>query len=253
MRGMAAALAALAAPLALAACGSDGPDPMAARPRVFAAASLKQAFPRIVPAARATYSFAGSDALAFQIQRGAPADVFAAANEQYPRRLERRGLCGRPVTFATNVLVLVVPRSGRAAIRSVADLTRGPAKRVAVGQATVPIGQYTRAFLRAAGLSAVLSRNRVSSEPDVAGIVAKVGLGSADAGFVYRSDQRAAAARTAALPLPGPQPPIRYQACAVRRAGADTAAARRFIREVTGARGRRILRSAGFGLPRTQP
>ena len=74
---------------------------------VFAAASLTQALPRIDPAPR--YSFAGSDQLAIQIQQGAPADVFAAASPKQPELLFRNGLVRRPVVFATNKLIVLVP------------------------------------------------------------------------------------------------------------------------------------------------
>lgn len=220
-----------------------------AAPRVLAASSLKQAFPRI--ASGPTFSFAGSDLLAFQIQRGARADVFASANLEYPQKLRRHHLCGRVRTFATNRLVIIVPRRNPAHIDSIRDLARGRKKRIAVGQPSVPIGQYTRRLLRKLGLTRILRRNRVSSEPNVTGIVGKVALGSADAGFVYRTDYRAAKSRLrrVALPQRG-QPPVRYGICAVRKRGSDPHGGQRFIRRVRGPKGRRVLRRAGFGLPR---
>jgi molybdate transport system substrate-binding protein len=99
-------------------------------------------------------------------------------------------------------------------------------------------------------LSSVLTSKTVSLEPNVNGIVAKVGLGSADAGFAYHTDYRAARARLNLVRLPRwAQPPVRYQMCAVRRNGADTSGASRFIRRVQSSNGRRILRRTGFGLP----
>src|SRR5207237_7212692 len=95
-----AAVAALAAPASTSAGGGI---------TVFAAASLTQVFPRIDRAPR--YSFAGSDQLAFQLQQGAPADVYAAASPKYPELLYRRGLLRRPQVFATNRRVVPFPRS----------------------------------------------------------------------------------------------------------------------------------------------
>src|SRR5689334_7669499 len=69
---------------------------------VYAAASLREAFPQIAPAQ--TYNFAGSGALQTQIERGAPADVFASASPKEAQALFRAGLCTRPATFATNVV-----------------------------------------------------------------------------------------------------------------------------------------------------
>ena len=81
---------------------------------VFAAASLTEVFPAIDP--RPRYGFAGSDQLAFQIQQGAPADVFAAASPKYPEALYKQGLVEKPIPFATNTLVLIVPKSNPAHI-----------------------------------------------------------------------------------------------------------------------------------------
>src|SRR3954452_18188119 len=197
---------------------------------VYGAASLSAAFPRIDASPR--YNFAGSNQLQLQIERGAPADLFASASPAEPQALFREGKCSRPVTFATNVLVVVTPQSNPAGLRSVYGLRSGN-HRIAVGTAGVPIGAYTRQLLRRMQLSSILNTNTVSLEPNVNSIVAKVGLGSADAGFAYFSDWKAAAARLHRISLPKwAQPPVRYQMCAVRRPGADTASANRFMARV---------------------
>src|SRR4051812_15280844 len=214
---------------------------------VYAAASLSTAFPRIDGSP--TFNFAGSNQLQLQVERGAPADVFASASPTEAQALFRAGRCTRPVTFATNVLVMVTPRSNPARLRSVFDLRRGR-HRVAVGTAGVPIGAYTRQVLQRMGLASVLRTNTVSQEPNVGSVVSKVALGSADAGFTYVTDWRAARSRLGLIRVPARfQPPVRYQLCAVRRPGADTRGARAFIDRVVATRGRRALRAAGFGLP----
>jgi molybdate transport system substrate-binding protein len=214
---------------------------------VYGAASLSSAFPKIDGSA--TYNFAGSNQLQLQIERGAPADVFASASPNEAQALFREGRCSRPVTFATNVLVVIVPSSNPARIRSVYSLRSGR-HRVAIGTAGVPIGAYTRQVLRRMRLSSILQTNTVSQEPNVNSIVAKVSLGSADAGFAYVTDARAAGNRLKAIRLPRwAQPPVRYQICAVRRPGADTRGAQRFIDRVVASAGRRVLKSFGFGLP----
>jgi molybdate transport system substrate-binding protein len=214
---------------------------------VYAAASLSAAFPRIdgSPA----YNFAGSNQLKLQIERGAPADVFAAASPIEARALFRAGRCARPVTFATNVLVMIVPRANRARLRSAFDLRRGR-HRIAIGSAGVPVGAYTREVLRRMGLWSILRRNTVSQEPNVSSVVSKVALGSADAGFAYLTDWRAARSRLGLIRLPARlQPPVRYLLCAVRRPRADGRGARAFIERVRSRRGQRILHGVGFGLP----
>ena len=214
---------------------------------VYAASSLREVFRRIDggPA----YNFAASNTLQLQIENGAPADVFASASPQEARALFRKGACGRPLTFATNRLVLIVPKDDPAAIRSVYALRRGGLK-LAVAGSGVPIGAYTRALLRRLGLSKVLQTNTVSNESSVANVVSKVALGSADAGFAYATDGRIAGDRVTAIRLPRyAQPPVRYQICAVRRDDADASGAATFISRVRSDKGRALLQAAGFGLP----
>jgi molybdate transport system substrate-binding protein len=217
-------------------------------PTVYAAASLRNAL-RAVDGA-VPYSFAGSGILQQQIERGAPADVFASASPKEAQALYREGRCARPVAFATNRVVLLVPGDGGAkGLRDVAGLRRG-GWRLAIGAPGVPIGAYTRQLLGRLHLTSVLKANTVSQEPDVAGVATKVALGSADAGFVYHTDALATRGRTREIALPAAaQPVVQYQLCAVRRDGADTAGARNYIARITGASGRRVLARAGFGLP----
>jgi molybdate transport system substrate-binding protein len=217
----------------------------AAKLTVLAASSLTSVFPQIDNAPR--YSFAGSDQLAFQITQGAPADVYAAASPKYPDQLRAKGLVYRPRVFATNELVLIVPRANKADIRSVYDLQK-KGLRLVIGAKGVPVGDYTRKALAALGLSSVL-KNVVSQETDVKEVVAKVALGEADAGFVYRTDALADVRDLSELRLPArARPKIAYE-IAVVKATKHLQAANAFVARVLGARGRLALRRAGFGLP----
>lgn len=212
---------------------------------IFAAASLTGVFPQVDRSPR--YQFAGSDQLAFQILQGAPADVFAGASPKYPQQLYRAGKCSKPVVFATNSLVVIVPRSNPAHIHSVYDLRRHGVKLV-IGAKGVPIGDYTRTLLHRLGLDSAL-RNVVSNETDVKLVVAKVALGDADAGFVYRTDVQPVGSKVIRIALPArAQPTVRYELCIVRGTK-HRQAAERFVHEVLSARGRALLRHAGFGLP----
>jgi molybdate transport system substrate-binding protein len=214
---------------------------------VLAAASLTDVFPRIAPGPR--YSFAGSDQLALQIRQGAPADVYAAASPKYTQLLYRDGFVQKPVVFATNKLIVLVPRSNPAHITTVFDLRREGIKLV-IGDRTVPIGSYTRQILDALGITTDVMKNVVSQETDVKGIVTKVALGEADAGFVYLTDAKPVASRTRSIALPAwAQPPIRYE-LAVVKASTNVAAAKAFLKKVTSKRGRQLLSKAGFGLPK---
>jgi len=213
---------------------------------VYAAASLTEVLPKIDPAER--YSFAGSDQLAFQIQQGAPADVYAAASPKYPDQLYQQGLVLRPVVFATNKLILLLPASNPAGITSVFDLKK-PGIKLVIGQKGVPIGDYTRTILKNLGLSSVLS-NVVSQETDVKNIVGKVVLGQADAGFVYLTDAKPVAGKVKVVRLPGwAQPKVKYE-IAVVKASSNRAAAQAFVKRVLAKTGRATLAAAGFGLPK---
>jgi molybdate transport system substrate-binding protein len=214
---------------------------------VYAAASLTGVFPQIDRTPR--YSFAGSDQLALQIQQGAPADVYAAASPKYPELLYHSGLLGKPTVFATNRLVIIVPRGNPGQITSVYDLRRG-GLRVVIGDKTVPIGSYTRQILDTLGITTDVQKNVVSNETDVKGIVAKVVLGEADAGFVYVTDSKAAGSKVRVIGLPAwAQPPIRYEIATVKTSSRQ-AAARAFVKKILAKRGRLLLKRAGFGLPR---
>ena len=209
---------------------------------VYAAASLAEVLPEIDP--DANFSFAGSDELAAQIREGAPADVYVAASSRYPQELYEESLVEEPATFATNRLVLVVPRANPAGIESVEDLLR-PGTRLVVAAEGVPVGDYTRTVLETLGLSKALD-NVVSNEDDVKGVTAKVSLGEADAGFVYATDVTPVADRVLAFELPNDaQPPIEYQVAVV----ADSDEAEDFVETLLGEKGRAALERAGFVVP----
>ena len=190
----------------LAALGISGGAPAATAPvtlTVYAAASLTEAFTELGRRLEAEhaglavrFNFAGSQQLAAQIEQGAPADVFASADQRWMEYVRDKGLiAGAPEVFARNRLVLIVPRTNPARIGKLEDLTRRGIKLV-VGAEAVPAGAYTREVLEklgtAPGFQADYARqvlgNVVSQEENVKSVAAKVQLGEADAGFVYRSD-----------------------------------------------------------------
>ena len=214
---------------------------------VFAASSLSEVFPRIATVPR--YSFAGSDQLALQIRQGAPVDVYAAASPKYTQLLFRDGFVLKPVVFATNKLIILVPKANPANIATAYDLRREGIKLV-IGDRTVPIGTYTRRILDTLGITADVMKNVVSQETDVKSIVTKVALGEADAALVYRTDAKPVASRTKSIALPDwAQPAIRYE-LAVVKTSSHLAAGRAFVKQLVSKRGRLLLAHAGFGLPK---
>jgi molybdate transport system substrate-binding protein len=170
---------------------------------VFAAASLTDAYESIAdafeannPGVQILFNFGGSATLATQIVQGAPADLFASANNaQMTVAIEGGRIAGSPRTFAKNRLALIVPVRNPADIHSLRDLAT-PGVKLIVAAPDVPVRTYTDAMLERMAndpaygedfLRAVL-RNVVSEEPNVRQVSAKVALGEADAGIVYLSD-----------------------------------------------------------------
>jgi molybdate transport system substrate-binding protein len=238
MRRLVASMVVLVAACVLAGGARTQTEPLT----IYAAASLTDAFRAFDPGER--YSFAGSNTLETQIRNGAPADLFASAAPPNTQRLFREGLVDKPVTFTSNRLALIVPRSNPAEIHSVYDLGRKPVKLVIAG-AAVPVGAYTRTVLRKMGLSSVLSKV-VSQETDVRAVTGKVALGQADAGFVYVTDAHSVNDRVTVIRIPAwAQPRVRYE-IAVVSSSSRKAAARAWIQRIRSARGQAALREFGF-------
>jgi molybdate transport system substrate-binding protein len=214
---------------------------------VSAATSLSNVMPEIKR--DASYSFGGSNTLQLQIERGAPADLFLSAEPKEAQALYREGRCQRPVTFATNKLVLIVRQGDPKQVGSIYGLRKGGLN-LSVGNPAVPIGDYTRRLLRRLRMSNVLTSNKVSQQSNVGQVLSQVAFGGADAGFVYVTDARTQPDRIDSLSVPQwAQPAVRYQACVVIRDGADTAGAQALLDNIRSSRGRGLLKRFGFGLP----
>ena len=173
---------------------------------MFGASSLTNAFTDLAktyqsqhPGWKVRLNFAGSDALAAQIEQGVNADVYAAASPKYPEQLQGENLLGTTKDFATNTLVLIVPADNPAGISTVNDITKGA--KLVVGDPAVPIGAYTETVLGNLGIDPA-SLNIVSREPAVTSILQKVELGEADAGFVYVTDAQSAGGKVRQVVLP---------------------------------------------------
>lgn len=171
---------------------------------VMAAASLTEAFTEIGkqfeaenPGITVLFNFAGSQTLAQQIVEGAPADVFASANQkQMQVVIDGNGAEAANVSlFVENELVVVVPQDNPAQITQLQDLAK-PGIKLVLADSSVPVGQYSLEFLTKAsqnssfwaGYEANVLKQVVSYEANVRAVLSKVALGEADAGIVYSSD-----------------------------------------------------------------
>ena len=167
---------------------------------VLAASSLTNAFGDLEGTfeeqnggADVTMSFAGSSELLAQIQQGAPADVFASADEAKMDTAVEEGLVTEPEIFARNRPVVIVPADNPAGIQELRDLA-GANARIVLAEDGVPIAGYAEEVL--ANAKAEYGENfeqrvlekTVSREANVRAAANRVALGEADATFVYTSD-----------------------------------------------------------------
>jgi molybdate transport system substrate-binding protein len=230
-------------------CGGGSDEPTLT---VFGASSLTEALSKYGESFAGTKvrnSFAGSDELAAQIKQGARADVFASADTEYPEELHREGLVEKPVVFARNRLVVVVPKDGT--VQSLGDLAR-PGTKIVIGDPSVPVGAYTREVLDRlpSGEREAILANLRSEEPEVTAVLAKVASGAADAGFVYGTDAKTVEGQVQTIPIPPQlQPDVAYAAAVVSDSG-DPAGARRYLQGLLHGGGAADLREAGFLPPR---
>ncbi len=233
--------------------------PVEARLRVFAAASLTDAFREIATAFEGAHpglavelNFAGSQLLQTQIEQGAPADVFASADLVHAQALAQQGLLSGYDVFARNAVAVVVPAEG-ARVSQLSDLARSGVKVVVAGE-TVPAGRYANqviASLSASGLfgasfQARVLANVVSREPNVRAVLTKVALGEADAGFVYVTDAQSARGRVRMLAIPEDYAAVGEYPIGLLTRAAAPVSARAFVTFVRGPAGRDVLRKHGF-------
>lgn len=224
---------------------------------VFAAASLTDAMTDVSAAWRRAghaplrLTFASSSTLARQIEQGAPASLFASADQQWMDYLAQRGLVAADSRrdLLANSLVLVVPRdrARQVAIGPGLDLAAllGPGGRLATGDpAHVPAGIYARQALTALGLWPQAEPHLARAE-DVRGALLLVERGEAPAGIVYATDAAASAGVAVAGTFPeGTHDPITYP-FAVTRDG-DTPEARALLLFLAGPEARAIFERRGF-------
>ena len=224
---------------------------------VFAAASLtealrdvRQRFEHDHPGVSLRMNLAGSQQLATQIEQGAPADVFASADERWMEYLRSRGmLLDDPVVFARNRLVVVVPHGNPARIRRLQDLARRGVKLV-IGAEAVPVGAYGRQMLQnlaarpefGPGYARRVLANVVSEEENVKSVLGKVQLGEADAGIVYRSDVTPALSRLVrTLEVPEPANVIANDPIAVLKGSGQPDLGRELVQMLLAPEGQKIL------------
>lgn len=220
--------------------------------RVSAAASLTTSFDQLSdefekdhPGVNVDVNYGGSSGLVQQLTEGAPADVFASADQKNMKKLTDAGLAaGEPSVFATNVLTLAVPKDNPADITSFRDVVDRDVKLVTCAP-EVPCGAATQEIEKANGVAL----HPVSQENAVTDVLGKVTSGQADAGIVYVTDAKAAGDKVTTIEIPKTDEAINtYPIVALNKSEQPELAAQ-FVDLVTGERGQKVLKDAGFGAP----
>lgn len=219
---------------------------------VFAAASLTDVFGDLGdqlmadnPDLDVQFNFAGSAALAAQLVQGAPADVFASANEKQMAVVTAAGLqAADPTIFTENVLEIAVPTGNPGDVTGLADFGNADLT-LAVCAAQVPCGAAATAVFADAGITA----RPDTEEEDVRAALTKVQLGEVDAALVYATDVRAAGADVEGIAFPEAEQEVNEYPVCVLSAAPNPAAAQAFVELVASDAGLRALTAAGFRTP----
>jgi molybdate transport system substrate-binding protein len=224
---------------------------------VFAAASLRDAFGDLKaefgkthPRLELTFNFAGTQDLRAQLEHGAPVDVFASADRKNMNELESASRVNKPAVFARNEPVIVVSKERASKVSGLADLPG--LDKLVVGVPEVPIGRYTAQILEhanetlGADFSSKVEERIASRELDVRQVLAKVVLGEADAGIVYRTDANSAKDKLAVVTIPADSNVVAEYPIAVAAAAPHPALAEEWMKFVLSPAGRELLVRAGF-------
>jgi molybdate transport system substrate-binding protein len=234
---------------------SSAADPSASgagQVTVFAAASLTEVFTDLgrrleeqQPGLRVRFNFAGSSSLALQVTQGAPADVFASADEAQMRTVTRAGLAsGDAAVFAANALEIAVPPGNPGRVTGLASFA-DPHRKTAICAPAVPCGTAARQVLAAAGVAAAPA----TEEPDVKAALTKVRLGEVDAALVYATDVRAASGSVVGIPFPEAGAAVNAYPLCVLRDARNPRGAQAFVDLVRSDTARQVLAAAGFRPP----
>lgn len=208
---------------------------------------LGKAFDKVHPGDRIVLNFGGSGQLLQQIERGAPVQVFASADQETMDRAQARGLIdvASRADFTRNALVLIVPSDSTLAVSGLDSLRAVPVKRIAVSNPdSVPVGRYTKEVLVNAGLWELLQIKLINTQ-NVRQSLDYVARGEVDAGFVYSTDASIMAGKVRVVAEIATATPIRYPIAAVKGNGLE-ALAREFIAFVRSEAGETILGRFGF-------
>ena len=175
-------------------CGLMGCQAPKAKPLViFAAASTQEPVREIVGRFQTEsgipveMSFEASSTLARQIEKGAHADLFLSADEDWAEFLEKRDLVESKHEFLSNTLIVIVPADSRFSLETLSDLASPEIHHLALAGEVVPAGRYARDSLKHANLWDKV-KDRTLNADNVTATVRYVAKAEAEAGIVYATD-----------------------------------------------------------------
>jgi molybdate transport system substrate-binding protein len=248
MRRIVVAFAALAVVITAA-------QPVAAAPRpsgeitVFAASSLTESFDAIAkqfekkyPDVTVKFNYDASSNLATQINQGAPADVFASADQDnLQKTIDAGTVTPPPVVFAKNRLEIAVEKGNPKKIKGLADLQKSGLVVVLCAD-QVPCGKYAAESLAKAGVSI----SPASKEENAKATLSKVSIGEADASIVYVTDVKASKGTASGVTIADRQNVIATYPMGVVKESQNARAAKAWVQFVTSKEGQKTLRKFGF-------
>ncbi|MEV8531727.1 molybdate ABC transporter substrate-binding protein [Streptomyces sp. NPDC051211] len=223
--------------------------PKAANLTVLAASSLTDvfktagaAYEKAHPGTKLTFSFAGSQELAAQVKQGAPADALVTADTRTMDGLKAE--TGTPAVIAKNRLVIAATKGNPHKIGALKDLADTKLK-VVLAAPEVPVGRYSKQILDA---QKVLVKP-VSQEPNVRAVLAKVEMGEADAGLVYKTDAAKSKDKVEAVEIPDEHNAVASYPAASLKGSKNAEAAAAFVAWLSTPEAQKILQDAGFQQP----
>lgn len=234
---------------------------------VFAAASMKETLTRVAelyksaaPNVTLTFTFDSSGTLKTQIEEGADCDIFISAAQKQMNQLDSAAdpkvndkgldfvLQGTRVNLLENRVVMAVPEGNPAGVASFDDVNTGKVKLIALGNADVPVGQYSREIFTNMGVWDAI-QGKITFGSNVKEVTTWVSEGVVDCGVVYCTDAYSAGLRSVAeAPAGMLKSPVIYPA-AVLNIIKHEAEARAFLDFLRTDECSAVFQEVGFSIP----
>lgn len=211
------------------------------------AAKLAEAFHEENPDIRINFNYGSAGKLQQQIEEGAPADLFISAGQKQVDALEEKGLIDKDtrVNLLENKVVLIVPRDSKLELTSFDDVARDDVKMIAIGESSVPVGQYAEEIFKHLGIWDEV-KAKANYGQDVRNVLAWVEEDQADCGVVYATDAAITDKVRVVCEAPeGSHKPVIYPACVLKDAR-QPEAAKRFLAFLKTEKAAGIFEKFGF-------